>query len=428
MKSIKLQRIIYFGSVALLLYLPFHIFLSQSLSLVTGGLNYWKVAKDIALYFLGLLSLICMAINYGLFWQKRWLRIFIVLSFMYLLVHVVTGVLNSNDTQSTLLGIIYNLRFIAAFVIGVCAFSGPETKRRVSLIKVIVWISGVVAALGVIQYFLPKDILSHVGYSLARGVKPNFFIDDKPDLPRVMSVMRDPNTLGAFLMLPAMLILNKLSKYKNNRRLWLVITVIVVCLLLTFSRSALLGLIIASGLYYGYEKRSKALRLGRRYMYLLVAVVVVSAGLLFVWRNSYFVQNTLLHADRSTRQRDSNELRIDYTKKVVSKIIHRPFGYGPGSAGLVSIHQSSGGQLTENYYLQIAYEVGVIGLVMFLAFQLVVLQQIYRHRREPLARVLLAAYLGLGFMNLLLHIWSSEAVVYYWWFLAGYFLAVKAKE
>ena len=38
--------------------MPFHVFLSQSLSLLTGGLDEWKVAKDVFLALLTILTLL----------------------------------------------------------------------------------------------------------------------------------------------------------------------------------------------------------------------------------------------------------------------------------------------------------------------------------------------------------------------------------
>jgi len=33
--------------IGLLIYMPLHIFLAQSLSQITGGLDVWKIAKDV---------------------------------------------------------------------------------------------------------------------------------------------------------------------------------------------------------------------------------------------------------------------------------------------------------------------------------------------------------------------------------------------
>lgn len=102
-----------------------------------------------------------------------------------------------------------------------------------------------------------------------------------------------------------------------------------------------------------------------------------------------------------------------------------PAGYGPGTAGLTSIrNQEQGTVLNENYYLQIAYEVGVIGLLLFLTILVMVTVYLWRQSAQiPVALALLASFAGLALTNVLVHIWSNEAVAYSWWGLAGLVLS-----
>jgi hypothetical protein len=69
--------------------------------------------------------------------------------------------------------------------------------------------------------------------------------------------------------------------------------------------------------------------------------------------------------------------------------------------------------------LQVGEEVGVLGLALFMAILAGVTIRLYRVRDSKLAVALLASFIGLAFTNLLVHIWSNEAVAYTWWGLAG---------
>src|SRR5690606_20156455 len=104
-------------------------------------------------------------------------------------------------------------------------------------------------------------------------------------------------------------------------------------------------------------------------------------------------------------------------------VVEQPLGYGPGTAGLASIRNDEQGTiLNENYYLQIAHETGVVGLVLFLAivvWVLVLLIKTYNRDDNLIALALVSALAGLMFTNLLVHIWSNEAVAYIFWGLAG---------
>jgi hypothetical protein len=100
-----------------------------------------------------------------------------------------------------------------------------------------------------------------------------------------------------------------------------------------------------------------------------------------------------------------------------------PLGHGPGTAGLASIQNPAGGQLTENYYVQIAYELGAVGALLFIMFNIWLYVRI-RRRGDYMATILLASFWGYVVTNMLLHTWSNEAVTAQWWLLAGMALAL----
>ena len=66
---------------------------------------------------------------------------------------------------------------------------------------------------------------------------------------------------------------------------------------------------------------------------------------------------------------------------------------------------------------------GVLGLLTFVALNVVVWVQLWRKRSNTLASALLAAGVAYVVMNMLLHTWSNEAVACQWWLLAGMSLA-----
>ncbi len=117
---------------------------------------------------------------------------------------------------------------------------------------------------------------------------------------------------------------------------------------------------------------------------------------------------------------DPNQLRIRFWQESLTAIFLQPEGTGPGTAGLASIRNDKQGTiLNENYYFQIATEVGVAGLILFLGIIVAVAYGLYRRRSYLLAVALLASFAGLAVTNFLVHIWSNEAVAYTWWGLAS---------
>ncbi len=416
----------YWIVIALLVYMPFHIFLAQSLSLLTGGLEIWKVAKDALLFLAVILSLILVWWT-GAYQKQRYYIWFLGLTIAYCLAHLLIWGLNSGiNTNGAILGTVYNCRLLGYGLLAwsaVLVYPGKIEVQRVA--KIIVVISSIVCALGILQYLLPKDILTHVGYSLERGVKPAFFIDDKTDLPRIMSTLRDPNSLGAYLILPITMLSLAWARMPKKRMLLSgVLLLHAWALFLTFSRSAWLGVALSVFLVLLWNYRSEATKFAKKYWPLLAAGLTVMILGVFLLRDQYVVQNVVFHADESTKLSDPNELRVSFFQKSVDTIADNPLGHGPGTAGIVSIRTEKV-VLTENYFLQIAYEIGVAGLAMLvgiLAFVIKLLLDI----KNNYAKVLVASFAGITVSAMLLHTWTNEAVAATWWLLTGMVLAEMA--
>jgi hypothetical protein len=408
----------------LLAYMPFHIFLTQSLSLLTGGLSVWKAAKDV---FLGLAVLLTIFLVYVNKKQNKIFTLLTVLAIAYGLQHLLVWFMRPDIYRPTaILGTVYNTRVVLFAVLGMgAALLAPNYITQKRVIKLVVIAGTIVAALGVIQYFLPKDILTHFGYSVARGVKPAFFIDDKVNLPRVMSTLRDPNSLAVYLLVPICLTISLLFTNKKNKQIYIgALCMQVLALFLTFSRGGWLGAIIAVSALLALHFRSWI----HKHMK-IITVSLVSGFLVlgvggYILRDQYIVQNLILHSDESTQaSEDSNALHIRLAKEGAIASIKTPEGHGPGTAGIVSIQNPSGGTLTENYYVQISYEVGIVGLILFLSiwgYILYVLQK----QKGILASSLMASAIAYLALSMLMHLWTNEAVAAQWWILAGITIAL----
>lgn len=422
-----LRRIPYWAALALLVYMPFHIFLSQSLSLATGGLEVWKVAKDVILAAVVLFT-ICLV------WlQRRGTRAFywlVAAGASYFLLHILLWALNQDLYQkSAVLGTVYNSRLPAFAVLGYGALLlYPGKFAFSSVLKVLLSVSTAVALLGIIQYFLPSDLLTHLGYSLERGTRAAFFIEDNPDLPRIMSTLREPNVLGAYMVLPASALLVLLIRAKETRvRLMFASSLILhsLAVFLTFSRSAWLGLALALALAGWWQYKKHVIPFLKRFWPVAAGLLVALSMTAFVVRDTAVFQRYIVHSEPTEQvaDLDSNDLHIQLAKQGLEGIAEQPLGHGPGTAGIVSIQNPAGGQLTENYYLQIGYEVGILGLALFVAINVWIYLKI-RQGGDYVSVILLSSFWAYVLINMLLHSWSNEAVAAQWWILAGLALAV----
>ncbi len=141
-----------------------------------------------------------------------------------------------------------------------------------------------------------------------------------------------------------------------------------------------MGVVISLGLLGFYEMRGYIGKL-IKYWPLLMAGVILLGGLVFLLRDQYVVQNVLIHSDENTTaQLDSNEYHLVLIQQGLQGIKDKPLGHGPGTAGIVSIQNPQGGVLTENYYVQIGYEIGILGMLLFVAINVLIYKKLSRQK------------------------------------------------
>ncbi len=425
MQTIKRTSLyIFFG---LLAYVPLHILLSTWIGSNFGILEEAKIAKDFVLVVGFLLA--CVSSSRSFFWSLLRKPVSVAI-LAYVGITVLLAAIMPTDPDAEVLGVVYNTRFLMIFL-----YAGllGEYYQRFWLIKrslqIVLGVAALVLVFGMTQYLVLSDsALGFFGYSRENGVLPTFSIDNKPGLERIMATLRDPNSYGSYLILIISSVIVLIGKTKNLelRKIYSGLLALgALNLLFTFSRSAWLGLVVAlialtATQFSKIPKRSLKLAAISSAM-----LVLIGSGLLFVLRDQYFVQNVVFHADESTVMEDPNQLRSRFWQESIDRTVKQPLGHGPGTAGLASIRNDEQVILNENYYLQIAHEVGVIGLGLFLAIIGLIFARLLKQKNDTLALVLVMSLVGLSFTNLLVHIWSNEAVAYTFWALAGLALLNK---
>jgi hypothetical protein len=405
--------------------MPFHIFISQWISLATGNLEAWKIGKDIITIALLVLT-VCLVLADKKLRSNRLFLVFLIAAAAYSLLHPLVYALNKHtQLDVAMLASTYNSRILWYFLIsaGAALLLGNRIKEN-KIIKVVLVVSTIVCLIGVLQWLLPKDILTHFGYSIERGVKPSFFINEDPSFPRVMSTVRDPNSLGAYLIVPILLLTQLIARAKANKKLlWGLLGLHLLVLYLSFSRAALGGLVIAGVALAVIQHSQKVWELIKRYWPVLVVLVCVGIATLFALKDTRQFRSIVLRANDTNpaSELDSDELHAHFIKRGLSEIADEPLGHGPGTAGIVSIQNENGSFLTENYYVQIAYEVGVLGLMMFIGIWAFAGWLLIK-RKTMLAQVLAATAIAYAVMAMVMHLWTNEVVAVTWWILAGFAL------
>lgn len=421
--SVKiLRQLPRWGVYVLLAYMPFHIFIATWMGSSLGGIDAWKISKDILtiVLFVFTACLVLLKVH-----RKEWrsYTTLIILAACYALLHIILYFINrSTSLEVAMLASTYNNRFIWVFLIGLGAglLARKPTDQK-QLIRFVLIVSTAVCVLGLLQWFLPSDVLTHFGYDKAIGVKPSFFINEDPAFPRVFATFRDPNSFGAYLIIPILILVQLIQKSRQKLLMSSLLGLHLIVLYLSFSRAAWLGLIIGLCVLTLLLQRQKTLMALKRFWPLLITLVIMGGGVVYGVRNTSTFRSIVLKADdkNASTEMDSDEYHLHFMKEGAKNVIDRPIGHGPGTAGIVSIHNGAEGQLTENYYVQIAHEVGVVGLAVFVAIWVIVIQMLLREKLSPLSTALIASAAAYAVMAMVMHLWTNEAVAIGWWGLAG---------
>jgi hypothetical protein len=406
----------------LLAYIPLHVLFSTWIGTSTGLLDVAKISKEVLLV-CGFIMVLCTASLTSL---KRFSRDKLVwLIAAYATLTVLIALIKPTDQDAELIAVVYNLRFLLFFLYAGLLMSRLDSNFIIKSVKIVLLSGTIVALFGIFQVtLLPNDALSHIGYSKENGTPAVFYISDETQaIERAYSTIKDPNSLGSYLIIIISLSVLYLIQKWPKQRLLLggIVLASTLCLLLTYSRSAWIGVIAALGVLVLLIPRTRNLVIinKNKLLFLGLGIAALLIAGLVVFRDTSFVQNTVFHVGDDAVA-TSNSQRVDSFSNTLERIVENPSGYGPGTAGPASFKNDSLEIIPENYYLQIAYEVGVVGLGLFLVICAVVVKRLFGFKKESnVAIALLAAFVGIAVANLFVHIWFNEAVAYTWWGIAG---------
>ena len=418
-------KVLMVGIAIIMIIAPFYAPLSVLVASHLQHFDFWKIWKELALASLAATVLIFLPTHKE--FARKVLRNKLALAIgLYVLLIIAVGTYDLATHRVSSKAIIYgwliDIRPVGFLAITFLAIAmGAQKKLAAFNWKKVVLIPAMaVIVFGFLQItVLPKNILSHIGYSTST-ITPYQTVDNQPGIVRIESTLRGPNPLGAYLVVIITLLVSMFFTDKKRRFFWgLSIALALAVTFRTYSRSAEIGLVLSLAILLIMAERKV---IGQHLVAAgAVAGLLVIAGLLASLQNNYFAQNILFHSSNvSTSSLSSNAQRSEAIKTGVRDVVHRPLGSGVGSAGPASGRNAKGGlRLSENYFLQIGQELGIVGMILFIAINILIGRGLWRQRNYELARVLLASLIGLTFVNMVSHAWTDDTLAYIWWGLAG---------
>lgn len=421
----QITSIINWGYVTILALLPFHAFLSTWLGTAIGPLLLWKSWKE------ALLVILAPLIATLLFKRRDimsilWSRIINKLIFVYVLLSLLFTFATKASPDAAIAGLAMNLRFFAMFVLAqiLVELGGTfidRVKNKLALTLLVV--SLILSFLAVVQVtILPNDFLVQFGYNKDSTIAPYILVDENPDLLRAFATMRGPNTLGAYLILPLMVAAILILKHRKKVVGYLTIILGSIAVLLTGSRSALLGLLAGFCTTFltllPKEKLAKWVKWGALPVVLLIVLLGYLATTVPTLRLAIFHSSP---GDPSLLEGSTNK-HFEATLEGKKDVIKHPLGQGIGTAGPASFYNTNDvPKISENYFVQLAQEIGVIGLGIFIAINALLFKRLWQRKTEFWPSVLLASFAGLTVVNLFLHGWADDPTAMTFWAIAGLF-------
>jgi len=327
--------------------------------------------------------------------------------------------------ESTLAGILVNLRYLLFFVLVYVALALYPQYIRL-FIKAGIIGAFIVLVFAILQLtILPNDFLKYIGYGEST-IMPFLTVDQNDNFIRINSTLRGPNPLGAYAMVVLTLLLAfwlkgpKVISKAQQAGMAILGVGSIVALWASYSRSAVLGVAIAAGLVL-YSTVGR--KLSKTVWVILAVSALLVGGSLFAFKDTTFISNVILHED-PTEGNDINsndghaESLVDGTRRVLKQ----PLGGGIGSTGSASLFSDSP-LIIENQYLFIAHETGWLGIGLFGAITYLLLSKLWRKRQDWFVLGVFASGLGLALIGLIQPVWVDETVAIVWWGLAAIALA-----
>lgn len=417
----RLPKVLAIIFTIILVYLPFHEFLTTWIGVNLGHLSLLRGWKEVIILASVAPITYLVVVNKRL---KQWLMRdpIVLLIIVYVTLLLVVGSWSNQAGRvsnfALLDGIMIDARFLIFFVFTLIVTTHTNFIKT-HWQKIIIWPGVTVVLLGLSQLFLPINFLSHFGYG-AHTIPGYSTVDQSLQYRRIQSTLRGANPLGAYLVLVIPALIIGIRKKLFSRSLAIFLSLI--ALYYTYSRSAYIGLAITLIvlLYLG----AKTTR-NRQIYWGLVGLVIAFAGILIIgFRHNPKVENVFFHTDTSSRaMTSSNAQRTSALETGIRQVRSQPLGDGPGTAGPASEHNKYPARIAENYYIQIAQEVGWFGLAVFVLINALVGLRLWQNRKDPLSGLLFATLIGLTFVNFVSHAWADDTLSLIWWGIAGVALA-----
>lgn len=301
-----------------------------------------------------------------------------------------------------------------------------EWTKKNMIITAALISAAVVMTFGIFQaVILPQDFLARFGYSTHQGsFRPDIaiagcqYLEHTSSFCRAISTFGGPTRYGVYLMAIMGLLPPLLMKAARIRKFAVILfSLALLNITLTYSRSAWIGAVGMFLFFGGFWMKEKIAdgKIPKKTAFailIFIPILILSGFLAFKNLNFNALPNlkTILIRETSTGE------HAELLKRGAQTLFENPFGIGLGKAGPASLRYQK--FLTENWFLQIAVEMGVAGLLAFLAV-LTLLSIKLLAQKNWAGRGLFLSLLGISITGLFTHSFEETSAVLLLFGIAG---------
>lgn len=312
-----------------------------------------------------------------------------------------------------LIGFRYDLVPLLFFMI--IRHSNWESKSRLIIIALasaaIVILFGLAHAL-----LLPQDFLTHFGYSTSQGeyqagsaISACQYLEHTDAVCRATSTFGGPTRYGTYLLLVLGLLLPFLLEKTRFRKYAIALFALALAsVVITYSRSIWVGLLAATIFTVFWVTPKKI-------VFKAILALLIFIGLWFFYSKlgtmwnfkgaefpPPFIKTIFVRTG-------SSDEHMKLLKDGLAIVVQNPLGIGLGKAGPASVRFDK--FLTENWFLQIAVEMGVLGLAIFLGILAAFAKKLLAKKKDLVKLGLFLAFLGIAVAGLFTHSFEETSAV-----------------
>lgn len=301
------------------------------------------------------------------YWEKHKLNLKLVdwLVLLYLLWAVASIFVSGETISQGIQGLRYNGLFFLFYLLARYSFFSDQRTAFLSRLAIV--LGKIIAIWAILEVAILKS-----GYWQRLGILPltsSFGYGSEHrvvDVPQSMATLEGPNQLGSYLLLPFFMLLGRSEKKASD---WIWLAIMAIGVVLSFSRSAILGLVIGVVIYLVIDRKistkTKGLILAASLAIIVFAVIAfsISGGL---------VRDFFSHGSSSTQHLKSMIDTFKNNRTAGESIV----GQGIGTAGPASFNFQPSVQ--ESWYLQVLSELGIVGLLLWISIVVLILKDFFK--------------------------------------------------